>query len=89
MVSFHLRMSGYCKCSVPSKQRASLQLHSYGIHFQLVLIHSDSDSEAHLLEVIAQVRAKWDFSSKEEGELSFKFGDTINVVEYGKNMSLS
>ncbi|KAG0353521.1 hypothetical protein BG005_007195 [Podila minutissima] len=55
---------------------------NYGIFPSSYVRILDSDSEAHLLEVIAQVRAKWDFSSKEEGELSFKFGDTINVVEY-------
>jgi hypothetical protein len=67
----------------------TVNLHSsYGILVQFVLLHSDSNSEIHLLEVIAQVRAKWDFSAKDEGDLSFKFGDTINVVEHGKSTSL-
>ncbi|KAF8945827.1 hypothetical protein BGZ52_009345, partial [Haplosporangium bisporale] len=35
-----------------------------------------------LVNVIARVQAKWDFTSKDEGDLSFKAGDTINVIEY-------
>ncbi|KAG0076781.1 hypothetical protein BGZ93_000712 [Podila epicladia] len=55
---------------------------NYGIFPSSYVKILDSDSKVLLLEVIAQVRAKWDFLSKEEGDLSFKFGDTINVVEF-------
>ncbi|KAG0013289.1 hypothetical protein BGZ81_001095 [Podila clonocystis] len=55
---------------------------NYGVFPSTYVQKLDSDSDVHLLEVIAQVRAKWDFSAKNEGDLSFKYGDTINVVEY-------
>lgn len=41
-----------------------------------------ADSNIQLLDVIARVQARWDFIGREEGDLSFKVGDTINVVEY-------
>lgn len=57
----------------------------YGCHIQLVPIHS-TDQVTPLVNVIARVQAKWDFTSKDEGDLSFKAGDTINVIEYGKHV---
>lgn len=57
---------------------------SYGCHIQFVPTHS-TDQDIPLVNVIARVQAKWDFKSKDGGDLSFKAGDTINVIDYGKH----
>lgn len=69
-----------------------IHLHSVFLRFASLfnLLHVESgdseitDSSIQLLDVIARVQARWDFVGREEGDLSFKIGDTINVVEYGK-----
>ncbi|KAI8603021.1 SH3 domain-containing protein [Dissophora ornata] len=41
-----------------------------------------SVSEVRNLQVIARAQAMFDFSGEDEGDLPFKVGDIINVIEY-------
>jgi len=46
-------------------------------------------SETRNVQVIARGQALFDFPGEDEGDLPFKFGDIINIIEYCKFFSVS
>jgi hypothetical protein len=46
-------------------------------------------SEVRNVQVIARVQALYDFEGEDRGDLPFKVGDIINVIEYCKFFSVS
>ena len=50
---------------------------------------SSDTSEVRNIQVIARAQAMFDFAGEDEGDLPFKVGDILNVIEFCKFFSVS